>query len=232
MADAPRTTRAILLDALGTLVALEPPAPRLRAELAGLGIEVSEAEASDAIAAEILYYRAHLEEGRDERGLAALRSACAECLRSALPPARGVAEASTEELTAALLRALRFRVYDDVAPALSSWRAHGLALVVASNWDVSLHEVLASLGVRPMLDGIVTSAEVGVRKPAPPVFERALALAAVPPSEALHVGDRLQEDVEGARAAGLRAILLRRDGAPGPPGVTTVSRLTDLTLGP
>ncbi len=88
--SAPDQPAAILLDALGTLVALEPPAPRLRAELAQrFGLEVSEEEAARAIAAEIAYYRAHLDEGRDEAE-SARRSAgaCAEVLRSALPGER------------------------------------------------------------------------------------------------------------------------------------------------
>ena len=86
-------TRAILLDALGTLVALEPPAPLLRAELARAvrTRRVSEREAERAIGAEIAYYRAHLDEGRDAASLQALRRRCAEVLRSALPvaPPRG-----------------------------------------------------------------------------------------------------------------------------------------------
>jgi putative hydrolase of the HAD superfamily len=78
--------RAVLLDALGTLVRLEPPAPRLRRELASrFGLRVSEAEAELAIAAEIAYYRAHLDEGRDLSSVAALRVRCAEALAAALP---------------------------------------------------------------------------------------------------------------------------------------------------
>jgi len=72
---------AILLDALGTLVALEPPAPRLRAALASrFGLEVSHDEAARAIAAEIAYYRAHFDAGRDEASLRELRRRSAAVL--------------------------------------------------------------------------------------------------------------------------------------------------------
>ena len=66
------------IDALGTLLELVPPAPRLRAGLRErLGVEVSDAEAGRAMKAEIAFYRAHLHRGRDAAGLAALRRATA-----------------------------------------------------------------------------------------------------------------------------------------------------------
>jgi len=221
----PTTPTAILLDALGTLVALDPPAPRLRDELARrFGLEVSEREAAHAIAAEIAYYRAHLDDGRDEPGLQALRRRCAGVLREALPPA-GL---ELEPLLDALLASLRFAAFADARPALEAARSRGQRLVVASNWDVSLHGVLRTLELEPLLDGIVTSAEVGSRKPAPAIFERALALVGARADEVIHVGDSLDEDVAGARAAGIDPVLVRR--GPGPPvsGVLTISSLDEL----
>ena len=216
---------AILLDALGTLLALQPPAPRLRVELADrFGLRVSESEAERAIASEITYYRAHLDEGRDAASLEALRRRCAEELRSALP-ADGL---ELDPLVAALLASLRFIPFGDVRPALTAARSRGQRLVVVSNWDVSLHGVLHALELEPLLDGIVTSAEVGARKPAPAIFERALALAGARPDQAVHVGDSLDEDVAGARAAGIEPVLVRRDGGPVAPGVRTISTLEQL----
>jgi putative hydrolase of the HAD superfamily len=89
----------------------------------------------------------------------------------------------------------------------------GVARVVVSNWDVSLRDVLDRTGLAPLLDGIVISAEVGVAKPDPAIFERALAVAGARPGEALHVGDTPEADVAGALAAGLRAVHLDRSGA-------------------
>jgi putative hydrolase of the HAD superfamily len=225
MPGPPPRPAAILLDALGTLVALEPPAPRLRSELARrFGLNVTERQARAAIAAEIAYYRAHLDEGRDVDALRELRRRCASALRSALP-ATGL---ELDALVDALLASLRFTPFADVRPALQSARSRGQRLVVVSNWDVSLHGVLRALGLEPLLDGILTSAEAGARKPSPAIFERALALAGASPGEAIHVGDSLEEDVAGARAAGIEPVLVRRDGRPSVSGVPTISTLAEL----
>jgi putative hydrolase of the HAD superfamily len=197
----------VLLDAMGTLLTFEPPAPRLRAALlARAGVDVGEERAERAIRAEIAYYRAHLGEGADEAGLAALRRASAEAMR----PSLGV-EVGGDVLAAVLLDSLRFHAFPEVPGALRELRALGLRLVVVSNWDVSLHERLAETGLAPLVDGAVASAEVGAAKPDPAIFVAALELAGVRPEEALHVGDSPVEDGEGARAAGMRAVLLGRD---------------------
>ncbi|HEV7177637.1 MAG TPA: HAD-IA family hydrolase [Solirubrobacteraceae bacterium] len=223
------TPRAILLDALGTLLELEPPAPRLRTELLQrFGVRIGETDAQRAIAAEIGYYRAHLDEGRDSVALAELRSRCAEALREGLPDDERIAAIDNAALTSALLASLRFEPFADVRPALAAARAAGRRLLVVSNWDASLNEVLDRLGLSPMLDGVVTSAEFGERKPAPEIFEHALALAGVAADEAIHIGDSLAEDVAGARAAGIEAVLIKRDGEPGPPGVRTIATLAAL----
>lgn len=214
-AGAPRVaTRALLIDGLGTLVCLAPPAPALRQELsARFGVEVSEAQAGAALAAEITYYRAHMGSGRDADSLGALRRRCAEVLRDALPPSERLAALDIAAVTEALLGALRFEAYADARPALMRARAAGARVVVVSNWDVSLVEVLERLGLAPLLDGVVTSAAVGAAKPAPEIFRHALALAGVEPGDAIHVGDSVEEDVRGAAACGIRPLLLRRDGA-------------------
>jgi putative hydrolase of the HAD superfamily len=219
----------VLLDALGTLLELEPPAPRLREELSSrVGAQVSLAQAQAAIGAEFAYYRAHLDEGRDPASLASLRSRSAEVLARALP-------ADTRELLPAgdgtvelLLASLRFRPFPDALSALPRLRDRGVRLVVVSNWDVSLHQVLARVGLSTHLDGIVTSAEAGVRKPNPAIFERALALAGVPAPAALHVGDTLAEDVAGARNAGIEAVLIAREGSAPRGGVRTIQSLLEL----
>jgi putative hydrolase of the HAD superfamily len=217
--------RAVLLDALGTLLHFEAPAPRLRAALRErLGVEVPEAAARAAIEAEIAYYRAHLHEGGDPGSLADLRRRSAEAMR----PALGV-EASTEALTGALLAALRFRAYPDAAPALRTLRSRGMTIVVVSNWDHSLHERLAETGLAPLVDGAVASAELGHAKPDPAIFEHALGIAGAEPASALHAGDAPEEDVAGALAAGLRAVLVARDGPPPPePGVPVIRSLAEL----
>jgi putative hydrolase of the HAD superfamily len=100
-----------------------------------------------------------------------------------------------------------------VPRALDRLRRAGLRRVVVSNWDVSLHGVLCRTGLRRLLSGAITSAELGAGKPSPAPFRHALTLAGVPARDAVMVGNSVAEDVEGARAAGVEAILLVRDGA-------------------
>ena len=215
---------------MGTLLTFEPPAPHLRAALRErIGIDVGEAAAGRAIAAEIAYYRAHLHMGSDWEGLAALRRRCAEAMRPELPPP--AAAAPLEVLTAVLLDSLRFVAYPDAANALRALRERGIRLVVVSNWDVSLHQRLEETGLAPLLDGALASAELGVAKPDPAIFARALALAGVPASAAWHVGDSPDADVEGARAAGIEPVLIARDGAATQsvrPGVRRIASLAEL----
>jgi putative hydrolase of the HAD superfamily len=218
-----------MLDAMGTLVKLEPPVEPLRRELElRFGVKVSLPEAARAIAAEITYYRAHMDEGSDPAGVAGLRARCAEALRGALPRSSALDAVDREALTEALLASLRFSAFPDACAALNSARHRGERVIVVSNWDSSLAQVLERVGLAPLLDRVITSAEVGARKPAAAMFEAALAAARVTPAQAMHVGDSLDEDVAGARAAGIAAVWLNRDGAGAPPGVSMIRSLDEL----
>jgi putative hydrolase of the HAD superfamily len=221
--DLVTAVRAVLLDALGTLVELQPPAPRLRRLLRESGVEVSEEQAAAGFAAEIAYYLDHHLEGSDPERLERLRDRCAEEMRRALE-VPGLDHATARR---AMLGSLEFIAYPDVLPALGELRGRGVALVVASNWDCSLPEWLRPAGILELVDGVVTSAEVGAPKPSPRVFERALGVAGVEAGEALHVGDDVDNDLGGAAAAGVRGVLLRRDGGP-PPGVEAIRSLREL----
>jgi putative hydrolase of the HAD superfamily len=214
---------AVFLDALGTLVELQPPAPRLRRLLAERGFELSEERAAAGFAAEIAYYLEHHLEGSDRERLDDLRDRCAGVLMEALE-LPGLDHAAAR---AAMLGALEFRPYPEAAGALTELRAAGHALVIVSNWDCSLPDWLAPAGLLELVAGVVTSAEVGAAKPAGAVFERALELAGAAPDQAVHVGDSIDNDVEGARAAGIRAILVQRDGDP-PADVEAVRALSEL----
>ena len=214
---------AILLDALGTLVELQPPAPRLRARLAEEGFEVSEERAAAGFAAEIAYYLEHHLEGSDRQRLEDLRDRCATAMMAALE-LPGLDHATARR---AMLGALEFTPYPDALEGLADLRERGHRLVVVSNWDCSLPDWLGPTGLLELLDGVVTSADAGAAKPDPAVFRKALELARVDGAGAVHVGDSLDNDVAGARAMGIRAILVRREGE-SPPGVETVRALTEV----
>jgi putative hydrolase of the HAD superfamily len=192
--------RVVFLDALGTLVELEPPWVSLRERIPA---EVSDERLQIAIRAEMAYYREHSQEGRDADSLADLRERCAALISDEL----GV-EVSARDL----VESIRFGAYPDAEPALRGLRERGMGLLAVSNWDCSLSAVLERCGLGELLDGVVTSAEVGASKPDPAIFRAALERAGSEPGQALHVGDTPEEDLAGARAAGIRALLIDRSG--------------------
>jgi putative hydrolase of the HAD superfamily len=218
--------RAVTVDALGTLVQMQPPGPRLRVRLKALaGVDVTVEQATAGFAAEIGYYVEHHLDGGDPQSLDALRDRCAGVLREAL----GIEDVELGVVREAMLGALHFDAFADAAPALEELRSGGIRLVAASNWDSSLPEVLERTGLAALLDGVVSSAAAGAAKPAPALFEAALDLAGAEPGEALHVGDSLDKDVEGALALGMRAVLIERDGVAAAPAATPViSTLAEL----
>ena len=200
--------RAVLLDALGTLVRLEPPAPRLQASLrTRLDLDVPLDRCAAAMQAEMSYYGSHCARASDDAALAVLRLECADVLADVL--AEGLQGA---EILACLTDAVVFSAYPDAAPALATLAAQGKRLAVVSNWDVSLPPVLRRLGLAQHIEAIVHSAGVGAAKPDPRPFRVALELLALTADDCIHVGDDPVNDGRGAAAAGLRAILVDRRG--------------------
>jgi putative hydrolase of the HAD superfamily len=122
-----------------------------------------------------------------------------------------------------------WEVFADVVPALAALHALGCSLGVVSNFDGRAFPILGGLGLAPWFASVTLSRQVGVTKPNPTIFARALARHGVEPAQALHVGDSPVEDCAGARAAGLRAVLIDRTGrhADGP-GFARVDSLAAL----
>lgn len=143
----------------------------------------------------------------------------------------GTADAAFERCAAALFDHYAhrdaWRVFPDVPDTLAALRARGLRLVVVSNFDARLGPLLGDLGLAPSFHHVEHSSHAGVAKPDPAIFHAALRAIGVAPGAALHVGDSARNDVEGARAAGLRAALLdRRDRRPAcPAGVPVLTTL-------
>ena len=222
--------RAILLDALGTLLELQAPLPALQALMRERhGVEVSAQDGRSALHAEMRHYRANCVRAANAASLLELRLECAGIIATAL--GGRAQELGARELLPTLLDSLRFAPFPEVPQTLARWREHGLRLVVASNWDVSLHEVLERTGLRGLLDGVATSAEVGSAKPSGELFAAALELAGAAAAEAVHVGDSLEEDIAGARAAGIEAVWVRRErhrALAAPAGVAVIATLDEL----
>jgi HAD superfamily hydrolase (TIGR01549 family) len=126
------------------------------------------------------------------------------------------------EMTRAWERADHFELFDDVLPVLDALRGYGLKLALLSNTGRDLSTFVAHHGIE--VDAILTSRLHGKTKPHETIFRAMLDRLKVAPPAAAMVGDDPKDDVDGARAVGMHAWLVDRDGRfPDHP-----DRLTDL----
>jgi putative hydrolase of the HAD superfamily len=117
-----------------------------------------------------------------------------------------------EELYAHFATPAAWDVFPDVRPALDAVRARGCCTALVTNFDGRIAPLLEALGLRPAFDVVTRSSEVGAAKPDRRIFEAALGALGVAAGSVLHVGDSRREDLEGARAAGLRGLVIDRGG--------------------
>jgi putative hydrolase of the HAD superfamily len=120
-------------------------------------------------------------------------------------------QACFEELFEIFAHADAWQVFPDVEDTLREARSRGLHVGVISNWDERLRPLLDEIGLAHYFDSITISCEVGVEKPGTEIFHAALRAAGVAANQAVHVGDSDKEDVRGAEAVGMTAILLNRN---------------------
>lgn len=106
----------------------------------------------------------------------------------------------------------RWRVYEDVLDSgiLQTLKRRGVVLGVISNWDSRLPDTLEAMGLARHFDFILASTVVGSAKPDQKIFDEALKLSGVDGKEACHIGDEPLADIQGARQAGVDAILIDR----------------------
>lgn len=125
-----------------------------------------------------------------------------------------------------------WHVFPDAPPALEALRSRGLVVGAVSNWVWQLPELLHALDLVSHFDLIAASSRIGFEKPHPGIFQWALQQARVAPEEAIHVGDHVDADVEGARGVGIQPVLIDRrqrfaDGD-APEGTTLIRSLAEL----
>jgi REG-2-like HAD superfamily hydrolase len=137
----------------------------------------------------------------------------------------------TRELFARFSDAASFRLFPGALDLLRAARGRSLRTAVVSNWSEHLEELLTNLGLRALLDVVLSSAVEGLEKPDPALFVRALEALGVGAGEALHAGNEPELDVAGARAAGIEAVLVAPSGKMGAPGaLRTLRELHELVL--
>jgi putative hydrolase of the HAD superfamily len=216
------TIRAVFFDVDFTLIY---PGPTFRGEgyqrfaaRHGIGVDVSAFERAVASAAPILdepdaaAYDAEIFV-RYTRHIIEQMGGCGSSL-----------DACAREIYAEWAACQHFELYDDVAPVLRELAEAGVRIGLISN----SHRCLASFQSHFELDGLiagaVSSSEHGLMKPHPSIFQAALNLVNVPAEHSVMVGDNVRQDVEGALAAGMRAVLLHRGSQPHPRAAAMASR--------
>ena len=114
------------------------------------------------------------------------------------------------EMEGAWAHAQHFELYDDALPVLEALRARGLKIGLLSNSARDLDEFVAHHGLA--VDAVLTSRAHGKTKPHETIFRRMLELLGVAPADAVMVGDTIEDDIDGARAVGMQAVLVDREG--------------------
>ena len=200
--------RAVLFDVDFTLFRpgpeLGPEGYRRVGERHGLALDPSRYEEARAAAIEELQA-----EGRfvhdDEIWIAFTE----KIVRGMGGDAEGARECATD-MVREWERHENFSLYEDVLAVLDELRRHGMKIGLVTNGQRDLEEFVAHHGLE--VDAMVGSRLHGRTKPHPSIFVAALRMLEVEPGEAAMVGDSYEDDIAGARALGMRAILLDRDG--------------------
>ena len=221
--------RTLFLDAGGVLV--DPDWARVAAVLGRHGITVSRgALAAAERPAKRDMDRPDIVRASDDRGRATLYYRAV--LRRAgveAEPAR--VEGGLDAIVADHARSNLWCVVPEGVPeALARLRAAGLRLAVVSNADGELLSLFERIGLGGMFDRVVDSGVVGIEKPDPRIFEEALLACGADPATTLHAGDFYEIDVVGARAAGIRAVLVDPAGLHGDRDCPRVESLAALAV--
>ncbi|HMS56705.1 MAG TPA: HAD-IA family hydrolase, partial [Fimbriimonadaceae bacterium] len=104
-----------------------------------------------------------------------------------------------------------FGLYDDTLVILDQLRARSVPVGIISNWDYSLHRIVNMLGLRDYLQFDLASLEEGPEKPDPYLFNLAASRFGLNTAQILYVGDNPIDDLQGARGAGMHAVLVDRE---------------------
>ena len=119
-------------------------------------------------------------------------------------------------------------LYPEVRETLSALKERGVILGVISNFDSRLVNILEGLGTAKYFADIIISSRVGHAKPAREIFDAAVRRHGLAAQAALHVGDSSENDVRGAINAGLKGVLVDRDGDNEPTLSLRISSLKEL----
>lgn len=227
------TVRAVVFDAVGTLITPDPQAG-VAYHLAGRrhGSLRSEADVVRRFADAFrrTSRQASSEPHRtDEATEQAFWRQVVEVVFDDLPP--HPADRCFGDLFEHFGRPEAWKVYPDVAPSLKELNRRGFTLAVASNFDARLHAVFDGHPDLAPIHRRFVSSELGWRKPDRRFFSAVGQGLGVQPDQILYVGDEPESDIAAATAAGFQALLLRRRGPKGTDVLTDLGQLVN-RIGP
>ena len=203
-----RALRAVLFDVDFTLAKpgplLGPDGYRAAGERHGLSLDPARYTEARAAAVEDLEHHPELE--HDEEVWIRFTEDIVRGMGGAGDRARTVAE----EITRGWDHCENFELYDDALPAIDALHGLGLAIGLVSNTGRDLDTFVRHFGLG--VDAWISSRVHGKVKPSPTIFRAALEMLDVEAEEAAMVGDSPVDDVDGARALGMRAFLVDREG--------------------
>ncbi len=209
------TTRAVLFDAVGTLFHLSGRVGDIYARLASAhGLKVDAERLERAFHARMQDAGAPLDDNAYDwwRAMVTRVFEDERDNRDPWTPSQAAFDAFFDDAYAYFGSAGPWSLYPDARETLAAIASRDIALATVSNFDVRLDAVLESLGIRGYFDRVVIPAHVGHAKPHVAIFRHALEVLGVEAANAVHVGDSIIDDVDGATQAGIRAILIDRRG--------------------
>ena len=228
-AAAIRKIEFIFFDAFGTLFHFGDsvnPARDFQRLLAEDGLIVPFETAQTAISREMAHFRERQRSVKTPGELEELQMECAEIAIDGLGGAE-FCDLPAARIAEILVATFPNVAFADVEPAIRLARDRGVGVGVLSNFSYMLPIILADLELLELFDVVAFSADLGVEKPDRAIFLSAIKMAAVAADRVAHIGDTYEEDVQGARAANVRVVLLDRSGDIRRDGVLVAANLTE-----
>jgi putative hydrolase of the HAD superfamily len=206
--------QVIFFDAVGTLFGVRGSVGRIYSEIARRSGVITDSAVIEARFRAAFRHKSLESLAFGQIGIQAEKGWWMDIVRSVFASimAAEVMGAYFDEVFEAFRSAAAYELYEETRPTLERLHSCGYRLAVLSNFDSRLFDVLANLKIDTFFEHVILSWHVGTAKPDPAIFRMALKAMNVAASGAMHVGDSLGEDITGAAAAGICAILLDRDG--------------------
>lgn len=214
--DTHPTTPFLIFDAYGTLVELDDFYGRLQRGFAHAGHSFSIEAITHAAHQEMKHYINCSTQACDRESWLRLRRECAAIMADALRAQGQHLALSLDHITQILADAIHFREFPETRAVLERLHAMKIPMGVLSNWDFELPNILEAMDLKKYFRFVLSSAEIGVPKPAPKTFATAIErarefLPGLKLQNCFYIGDHYEKDVLPARAAGLTPLWLVRD---------------------